>query len=165
MSKNNSKQNLVDTSLPSIKDAIQQQQQMMKEGNTHHYINVVQNSANLVVDKQSTLKMLQQVAESTRKTSTMSIQSKGGIITHLRTNPHSFGSIGANIKYDTTGIISEEDKQSTANVHKHVESFISKEKNVEEIHFLSLTLHKCSKGMLNRLEPFSPKGTLLNEGG
>lgn len=36
---------------------------------------------------------------------------------------------------------------------------------MEEIHFLSLTVHKCSKGMLNRLEPFSPKGTLLNEGG
>ena len=136
----------------------------MKEANTHHYINV-QNSSNLAVDKQSTLKMLQQVADSTRKTSTMSIQSKGGIITHLRTNPHSFGSIGQNIKYDTTGIISEEDKHSTSNIHKQIESFILNEKNVEEIHFLSLTVHKCSKGMLNRLEPFSPKGTLLNEGG
>jgi hypothetical protein len=34
------------------------------------------------------------------------------------------------------------------------------EKNIEELHYFNVSLHKGMKKMLNRIEPFSPKGTL-----
>lgn len=47
------------------------------------------------------------------------------------------------------------------NINQQIEGIIENEKNVEEIHYMFVSMYRGIKKMVNKVEPFSPKTTIL----